>query len=175
MTDQPIFPVGPHELVATGSLGGSLLALNNAHAEQLSWLEPERLVHLVERAFLALRIGYDDAFLLAFDQDADYDGLDFLWFRARYKRFVYVDRIAVAAHARGRGNGRRLYHHLFERACEAGHERVVCEVNSKPPNTASDAFHAAMGFTEVGTGTHPGGGKIVKYFSHQLVRPTPAT
>jgi predicted GNAT superfamily acetyltransferase len=171
MSDQPIFPVDPHALVAAGSPGGSLLGLNNAHAEQLSWLESERLVHLVERAFLALRIGHNDAFLLAFDQDADYDGLDFLWFRARYPRFVYVDRIVVAAHARGRGEGRRLYRHLFERACEAGHERVVCEVNSKPPNTASDAFHAAMGFVEVGTGIRPGGSKIVRYLSHQLVRP----
>ena len=29
----------------------ALLALNNAHAQELSWLEPERLEHLVREAF----------------------------------------------------------------------------------------------------------------------------
>ena len=92
-----------------------------------------------------------DAFLLAFDQDAHYDSPNFLWFRARYPRFVYVDRIVVAIAARGRGYARRLYDDLFEHAAAAGHDRVVCEVNTQPPNPASDAFHAALGFVEVGT------------------------
>ena len=78
-------------------LGQAMLALNNAHAQELSWLEPERLQHLVGKAFLARRIGELDAFLLAFDQDARYDSPNFLWFRARYPRFVYVDRIVVAS------------------------------------------------------------------------------
>src|ERR1035437_2646288 len=74
-----------------------------------------------------------------------------LWFCARYPRFVYVDRIVVASSARGRGCARRLYRDLFEYAVRAGHERVVCEVNISPPNPASNAFHAALGFVEVGT------------------------
>ena len=37
-------------------LAKTLLALNNAHAQELSWLEPERLQHLVEQAFLTRRI-----------------------------------------------------------------------------------------------------------------------
>src|ERR1700716_4595019 len=131
-------------------LGKALLALNNGHAQQLSWLEPERLEHLIEQAFLARTIGNLDAFTLTFDQDAHYDSPNFLWFRARYPRFVYVDRIVVALSARGRGCARRLYHDMFEHAVRAGHERVVCEVNMSPPNPVSDAFHAALGFVEVG-------------------------
>jgi predicted GNAT superfamily acetyltransferase len=104
----------------------------------------------VQEAFLARRIGYLDAFLLAFDQDARYDSPNFLWFRSRYPRFVYVDRIAVAASARGRGCARRLYHDLFEHTRRAGHARIVCEVNSTPANPESDAFHAALGFVRVG-------------------------
>jgi predicted GNAT superfamily acetyltransferase len=146
----------------------ALLALNNAHARELSWLEPERLAHLVAEAFLAKRIGEADAFLLAFDQDADYDSPNFLWFRARYPRFVYVDRIVVAGHARGRGLARRLYLDLFEQALRAGHERVVCEVNAIPPNPASDAFHADLGFVEVGTGEIHGGSKTVAYLERPL-------
>src|ERR1041384_4776818 len=99
------------------------LVLNNEHAEALSWLDTARVAELVGRAFLARRIGDLDAFLLAFDQDADYDSPNFLWFRQRYPRFVYVDRIVVAASARGRGCARRLYRDLFEHAVRAGHDR----------------------------------------------------
>ncbi|MBW8903826.1 MAG: GNAT family N-acetyltransferase, partial [Bradyrhizobium sp.] len=65
------------------ALGKALLALNNAHAQELSWLEAERLEYLIGEAFLARRIGRLDAFLLAFDQDARYDSPNFIWFRAR--------------------------------------------------------------------------------------------
>src|SRR5687768_13827447 len=115
-----------------------VLALNNEHARELSWLDADRLVELTGKAFLARRIGSVDAFLLAFDQNAAYDSPNFLWFRARYPRFVYVDRIVVAPSARGRGHARRLYDDLFQHALRAGHQRVVCEVNREPPNPASD-------------------------------------
>jgi predicted GNAT superfamily acetyltransferase len=36
-------------------------------------------------------------------------------------------------------------------------------VNSQPPNPISDAFHAAQGFTEVGTAVIEGGAKTVRY------------
>src|SRR5882672_6129089 len=107
MSDQELHPVTSAEASFGTSLGKTLLALNNEHARELSWLEPERLQHLVEQAFLARRIGNLDAFLLAFDQDAEYDSPNFLWFCARYPRFVYVDRIVVASSARGRGHARR--------------------------------------------------------------------
>jgi uncharacterized protein len=148
-----------------------MLALNNAHAKELSWLEPERLQYLVAHAFLARRIGNLDAFLLAFDQDAPYDSPNFLWFHARYPRFVYVDRVAVASPARGRGHARRLYGDLFEQASEAGHERVVCEVNARPPNPESDAFHAALGFVEVGSASIHNGSKTVRYLLRELKSP----
>ncbi|MDB5498715.1 MAG: family N-acetyltransferase [Phenylobacterium sp.] len=165
-------PVAAADLRGSGALSHALLALNNAHAVELSWLEPDRLWHLVAEAFVAKRIGDADALLLAFDQDADYDGPNFLWFRSRYRRFVYVDRIVVASHARGRGHARRLYVDLFEQALQAGHDRVVCEVNSNPPNPASDAFHADLGFTEVGTGSLDGGRKTVSYLARQLTQTT---
>jgi predicted GNAT superfamily acetyltransferase len=144
----------------------AVLALNNRHAEELSWLEPEQLSHLVSQAFYARRIGELEALLIAFDQDADYDSPNFLWFRARYPSFVYVDRIVVAPEARGRGHARHLYEDLFRLA--AGHDVVVCEVNSDPPNPASDAFHAALGFREVGHASIHGGKKTVRYFARPL-------
>ena len=144
MSSDELCRFGPDELA--GSLGDNLLALNNAHATELSWLEPDRLVQLVSTAWLALRIGNVAAFLLAFDHEAAYDAGNFLWFRARHARFVYIDRVVVAASARGRGHARRLCDAVFRRASDAGHDRIVCEVNVVPPNPVSAAFHAAQGF-----------------------------
>jgi predicted GNAT superfamily acetyltransferase len=149
-------------------LAHALLAINNDHAQELSWLTPERLSHMARQAFCARRVGEVDAFLLAFDQSADYDSPNFLWFRSRYRRFVYVDRIVVAASARGRGLARLLYRDLFAEAAQASQVRVVCEVNSRPPNPASDAFHAALGFVEVGSATIHGGSKTVRYLLRSI-------
>lgn len=146
----------------------AILALNNEHARELSWLEMPKLRHLVAEAFLARRVGKADAFILAFDQDADYDSTNFLWFKARYPRFAYVDRVAVASHARGRGLARAFYEALFAKARAAGHTVVTCEVNSDPPNPGSDAFHAAMGFREVGSAAIYGGERTVRYFVREL-------
>jgi predicted GNAT superfamily acetyltransferase len=173
MSDQKPQPITPTEISPGTALGAALLALNNAHAQELSWLEPVRLQHLVEQAFLAQRMGSLDAFLLAFDQGAQYDSPNFLWFRSRYPRFVYVDRIVVASSARGRGLAHRLYDDLFEHAIAAGHERVVCEVNTEPPNPASDAFHAALGFVEVGAASVYDGSRTVRYLSCALPAPVP--
>lgn len=151
-----------------GSDGEALLALNNAHAVELSWLEPEKLAHLVAQAFVARRVGVADALLLTFDQAADYDSVNYLWFRERYPAFVYVDRVVVADSARGRGLARALYDDLFAAAKAAGHQRIVCEVNSDPPNPASDRFHAALGFVTVGTAAIHGGKKTVTYLERRL-------
>lgn len=145
----------------------ALLALNNAHAEELSFLTIEKFRRMAGEAFMAVRAGESDAYIVAFDEGANYDSPNFLWFRQRFDCFVYVDRICVAPQARGRGLARALYLNLFDAAKAAGHERVVCEVNSDPPNPASDAFHAAMGFAEVGRAKLPGG-KQVAYFERRL-------
>jgi len=146
----------------------AILALNNEHAAELSWLEPERLSFLLGEAFYTRCIGALEAFILCFDQDASYDSPNFLWFRERYPRFVYVDRVVVAPSARGRGHARRLYEDLFEQARRAGHTMITCEVNSEPPNPASDAFHAALGFREVGSAAIHGDAKKVRYFARDI-------
>lgn len=146
----------------------AMLALNNAHATELSWLDSARLTLLLDQAFYVRRIGMLEAFLLAFDERADYASPNYLWFRARYSRFIYVDRIVVSPAARRRGYARRLYADLFGRVVAFGHGLVVCEVNSDPPNPASDAFHAALGFAEVGAALLPCGDKTVRYLALSL-------
>jgi uncharacterized protein len=168
MSYSELHSITPDEVAAAAPLGAAILALNNAHAQQLSWLEPERLEQLVAQSFLAWRIGSLDAFLLAFDQDAPYDSPNFLWFRARYPRFVYIDRIAVTPSARGRGLARLLYCGLFDTARRRGHTHIACEVNVDPPNPTSDAFHAALGFVEVGCASIHDGSKTVRYLERTL-------
>ncbi len=154
--------IDPSEIGA----GSALWALNQAHATELSPLSPERMAAMAREAFLALAVGEAEAFLLAFDQSAPYDSPNFLWFRARLPRFVYIDR--VAAEARGRGLARGLYAAVVAAARAAGHGAVVCEVNSDPPNPASDAFHAALGFAPMGAAALPDRGKSVRYLRLDL-------
>ncbi len=146
----------------------ALLDLNNAHAVELSVLTEAAFARLAGLAFHARQAGEADAFLIALDQDADYDNPNFRWMRSRFERFVYVDRVVVAARARGRGLARILYEDLFAAARSAGQTRITCEVNSDPPNPASDAFHARLGFAEVGAATLPGGAKTVRYLSRTI-------
>lgn len=145
-----------------------LLALNNAHAVELSLLSAESLRGLLGGAFHARVAGEGAALLVAFDQDGDYDSPNFLWFRDRYPRFVYVDRVVVSPAARGRGLARALYADLFAAAVRAGHDRICCEVNVEPPNPASDAFHAALGFEEVGRARLAEREKAVRYLMRRL-------
>ncbi len=160
------------ELTA-GPLPAAMLALNKAHEVELSPLDAPDLRHLVRQSFATLRVGAVDAFLIALDQDADYGSPNYLWFRDRLARFVYVDRVVVSPLARGRGLARQLYEALFERAARAGHDRIVCEVNASPPNPESEAFHLALGFSTVGVGQLPERGKTVRYLERRLVVPGP--
>lgn len=159
--------LGRGTLTRDPALRDALLDLNNASAIETSWLEAARFEHMVEQAFAALQVLPAQALLLAFDQHADYDSPNFTWFRDRFDRFVYVDRIIVAAAARGQGLARDLYRDLFDLARSAGHDRVTCEVNSDPPNPISDAFHAATGFVLAGEARLENG-KSVRYLERRL-------
>ncbi len=142
--------------------------LNNDHAEELSYADADRFGLLLERSFFAAAINNTEAFLIAFDQNADYDSPNFLWFRDRFLKFVYIDRVVTAPAARGRGHAVALYDALFQAARKAGHTLAVCEVNVDPPNPASDAFHARLGFIAAGNATLPDGVKKVRYFARSL-------
>ena len=154
------------EIVSAAALDqAALLALNNAHATELSPLDAGSLRRLLATAALATGVAPAEALLVAFDENADYASPNFLWWRARRPRFLYVDRLVVAPPARGRGLARALYADLFARHPDSV---VVCEVNSDPPNPASDAFHAAHGFTCAGEATLPDSGKRVRYLERVL-------
>ncbi|MGN6424988.1 MAG: GNAT family N-acetyltransferase [Asticcacaulis sp.] len=138
------------DLKACADLIPAASALNNRFAQETSYLTDAAFVALVEGATLALAAPGGEAFLIAFDQDGDYDSPNFLWFRERFARFLYIDRVVVAAAAQGQGWGRRLYAELIETAKALGHDRIVAEINIQPPNPGSLAFHERLGFAAVG-------------------------
>lgn len=144
------------------------LELNNRHTIELSLLEIDQLKQLVAKATYARWCFGRAGFLLALDEGADYRNPNFEWFRSRYGRFVYVDRVVIDAAHRGRGLARGLYLDLFAHTARTGRSHVVCEVNVEPPNPASNAFHASLGFATVGSARLADRQKVVRYLSKEL-------
>lgn len=131
----------------------ALLRLNAESVQALSPLDADALDALIAACTYCQVIeeaGEVLAFVVAIAPGADYDSPNYRWFDARGGRFLYVDRVVVAASARGRGLGRQLYAELFDFALAEGFEEVVCEYDLDPPNLKSAAFHNGFGFREVG-------------------------
>jgi predicted GNAT superfamily acetyltransferase len=148
-----------------------VLALNEAVEELTAPLDAARLGALIAAAFFAeARLTEDGrvaGFLIGFDAAADCDSPNFAWFRARMDGFAYVDRVVIAPWAQGAGIARALYADIADAARARGLTQLVCEVNRVPPNPGSDAFHAALGFAELGQGV-PLPGKLVRYLGRPL-------
>lgn len=96
-------------------------------------------------------------FILAMPPGLDYASENYRWFSERSRDWLYVDRIVLAPRLQGRGVGPRLYDAVFAAARAAGFGEVTCEVNVRPPNPGSMAFHSRLGFREVGRQTTKGG------------------
>jgi predicted GNAT superfamily acetyltransferase len=151
----------------------AVLALNLESEALMSPLDAQRLAAL-DRESVYHRVACDGedivAFLLAFREGADYDSPNYVWFAQHYPRFLYVDRIAVAASHRGRKLGGLLYDDLFAFARERGFAQIACEFYIVPFNEVSSRFHARYGFGEVGTQWVAGGAKQVSL----QIAPVPA-
>jgi GNAT superfamily N-acetyltransferase len=96
----------------------------------------------------------------------DYASANYRWFCERYERFLYVDRIVVDPPAQGLGVGRSLYEAFAVRA--DGQSHLCAEVNVRPRNDRSLAFHEAFGFRAVGEQETGSEGKRVRMFALEL-------
>lgn len=152
----------------TEELLARLLALNNEHAEELSYKTPDGFRELIAAASHVRAEADGLALIVAFHEGCTYDNPNFRWLSARFPRFNYIDRVVVSETARGRGLARGLYAGLETETMQQGRERLVCEINSVPPNPQSDAFHTALGFSPVGQQHLGGRGKTVRYWAKEL-------
>ena len=153
----------------TDSDMSTVLALNAADVTALSPLDRGRLALLRKRSAHALvaEVRGDVAgFVLTFAPGSGHDSDNFEWFEQRYDRgFLYLDRIVVSPAYRRRGIAGAVYDVLEADARAYG--RLVCEVNSQPPNPGSLAFHRMRGYVDVGQLTH-GGGKVTVMLCKEL-------
>ncbi len=84
-------------------------------------------------------------FLIGLTPGANYDSPNYRWFSQRYERLIYIDRIVVAAPARGQAFYADLAN--FSRGVTP---LLACEVNLRPSNEESLRFHRRCGFEETG-------------------------
>jgi predicted GNAT superfamily acetyltransferase len=96
-------------------------------------------------------------FVMAVEPGKDYDSENYRFFESRGLPHFYIDRVVLGEGARGKGLGKRLYGELFDEARRRGYQRITCEVNLKPENPVSLAFHNTMGFVGVGVQDTKGG------------------
>lgn len=148
---------------ATADDYAGVLALNDGAVPAVNSIPLDKLARL-HRQSIYFGVARDSVgiagFLLALDQLADYDSLNFRYFARHYPRFAYIDRVVVRPDLHGTGTGRRLYHGLL--AAVAGSAPLLaCEVNLEPPNPGSLRFHERMGFEPVGEQLTEGGRKRV--------------
>lgn len=142
----------------------AILALNAQSEHFMNALTREDLagLHAIARYHRVAVAGDRVAgFLLALQEAAPYGYPAYVWFNAHRRRFLYIDRIAVSADARGQGIGSALYRDLIDCAGQLGHDTVTCEIDVDPPNPVSIAFHAKFGFCEIGRIPVAGGRKQV--------------
>lgn len=152
---------------ATAADIAAVLALNNANTPHVNALTTEEFSWLQSHAAY-FRVAEDAqgvaGFVLCLAAGLDYWSENYKWFAARYSEFLYLDRVIVAEHARRLGVGRALYADLH--AVAAGRwPRVVLEVNLRPANPGSIAFHLALGYVAVGVREYDDGLYAVQMFA----------
>ena len=145
-----------------------ILRLNTQFVHWLSPLNQDDLEALLGVATYAKQINDGHAVLIGYRHDVEYDHKNLRWLRARFNKFHYIDRVIVDDRAHGQGLARLLYDDFARVAHEENLKRVVCEVNTKPDNPGSHAFHLKMGFKGIGDKDYPDFNASVRYYEKPL-------
>ena len=95
-----------------------IYVLNQSLTPKLGALEDiqhlKRLINMSECS-KGLRIkGKIAAFIICFKEDSGYESKNYLYFKKKYKEFLYVDRIGVSKGLENNGLGSILYKHIIE-------------------------------------------------------------
>lgn len=141
----------------------AILALNNAAVPAVNAIATDELAFYAAHGTVTVALLRGDlaGVLVLLPPRVPYDSANYAWFSARYDSFLYVDRVVVAPNAQGAGVGRALYGHALERAARESRAVVLSEVNTRPPNPGSAAFHARLGFRVLEERENPAAGKRV--------------
>jgi len=140
----------------------AVLAINDESVWATSPMDEASLSRATTEAAYPLVAKLDGevaGFAIAYEPGSTYDSINYRWHADRFDDFLYLDRIVISSDFRRRGLASALYDAMEDHAKE--HGRMVCEVNSEPPNVESLAFHAARGYREVGHLTQADGHQTV--------------
>ena len=147
----------------------AIYALNDAAVPAVSRVGPAQLRELDAMAsqFLLAHRGQSLAgFLILLESGAPYASMNYQWFSARYKHFVYVDRIVIDPPFHRQGIASAFYARAWQ-AAQQQSVALTCEVNVIPPNPQSMAFHTDFGFHEVGRQRTDDGDKLVSMLARE--------
>ena len=130
----------------------AVLALNNGAVPHVNALDDTAFAWLTEHVTY-FRVAEDSdgiaGFVMMIEKGTEYWSANYAWFGSRYDAFLYLDRVVVAPRAQRSGVGRALYDDVLAFA-RGRWPCITLEVNLRPPNPVSVAFHERMGFLEVG-------------------------
>ena len=129
-------------------------AINQAEVPAVGEETADALAHIASESLVALVAELDGTvagFCFVLPPGADYGSMNYAWFAERYDDFVYLDRVAISPDFQRRGIGRALYAEVERLAAERrpSARDFTLEVNLRPRNDQSLAFHADLGFVEV--------------------------
>lgn len=153
-------------------------AINQAEVPAVGDETAEALGQIAAKSTMAIVADVDGdiaGFCLVLGPGAGYSSLNYMWFAERYDDFIYLDRVAIAPTFQRRGIGRAMYAEVERLAAieQHGSTDFLLEVNLKPRNDSSLAFHAGLGFVEVGQ-RESDDGKVVSMMAKSL-RAAPAS
>lgn len=144
-----------------------ILRNNQQFVHWLSPLDDVGLTALLGIADYAQQLADGQAALIGYAGDSAYRHKHVDYLSARLDRYVYIDRVIIGAAGQGRGLGRALYADIEDFARRSGHTHLACEVNTRPDNPGSHAFHCALGFAAFGDADYDGG-LSVRYYVRKL-------
>jgi hypothetical protein len=147
-----------------------ILTLNEAVVPAVNSIPIEKMRWFAERAVYFRVAVADDrlvSFLIGLRPGVAYESPNYRWFCEHYDDFGYIDRVAVADHARRHGLATKMYDD-FRAALPADIGQMTCEVNLRPPNESSMRFHERYGFSQIGSQATEGGKKEVALMAVKL-------
>ncbi|MCX6954695.1 MAG: GNAT family N-acetyltransferase [Verrucomicrobia bacterium] len=134
----------------------ALLRLNAGARPAVAALDETTLSGLLAfegHHFVAVdRAGAVAGYLLSFLRESDYDDTEIRELRRRLPEpFLYICQVVVAPEYRRQRIGRAFYATMEATARRSGVRLLCCDVNTRPPNPESFAFHRRLGLAEIGS------------------------
>ena len=153
------------------NLLNEIYLLNQSNTPEVGSLDSvDHLQNLLQMSLLNLFVSTNEemiGFIICFKENSNYSSKNYKFFSKREKKFLYIDRVAIAEKYRRKGLGKILYNKL-ENLCIENKIPLCCEVNTFPMNKPSIDFHKNLGFIEVGDmtftqneGSRSGKGSVV--------------